>query len=242
MTHISSVSPCGVRRRFVAAAVTVTVLVALWSHPATCRSADQSTPPSTTAADVERLLKKIERRYDQPGFSAEFTQSSTLKAMQITDTARGHAVFKRPAKMRWTYEAPDPQEIITDGTHLWLYRPEDNQVAVGAFPAFFGDGKGASFLSNIKVLREKFTVTMETRTVDGDAVLRLKPLTLSDDIERIELTVSAATADIYRIATVNSYGDETVIELSHIKNETALDDSLFTFNVPDNIDIIQLSD
>ncbi|HIE00862.1 MAG TPA: outer membrane lipoprotein carrier protein LolA, partial [Thiotrichaceae bacterium] len=28
--------------------------------------------------------------------------------------------FKKPKKMRWDYETPDKQEIVTDGTTLWI--------------------------------------------------------------------------------------------------------------------------
>lgn len=223
--------------------VIASVIVFGFCQPTLGETANKTQPTKISAAPGQliSLLDRVEERYRMPGFSASFKQTSTLKAMQITDTASGRAVFKRPAKMRWSYHTPEPQEIITDGTNLWLYRPEDQQVAMGAFPDFFGDGKGAGFLTDIDQLRKKFDIEFDGSQTGEDPVLVLTPKRKSEDITRLELTVSAKTADIYRIVTVNSYGDETVIELSAIQPETDLDDGLFKFNIPDNTDIIQLS-
>ena len=46
--------------------------------------------------------------------------------------------------------------VGSDSKKLWIFRPEDNQVLVGEAPAFFGEGKGASFLSDMKSIRKIF--------------------------------------------------------------------------------------
>ncbi|MFZ5573526.1 MAG: LolA family protein [Thermodesulfobacteriota bacterium] len=188
------------------------------------------------------LLDKIEAGYRTAGFSADFTQTSTLKAMDITDEAAGHAVFKRPGKMRWEYETPERQQIITDGKNLWIYRLDDNQVTVGTFPAFFGDGKGASFLSDMQLLRKKFHILLMGRNDGGDYILELKPMEANPDIVQIRLTVSQKTFFVYRIITFNSYGDETRIELTGIEPREQLDDAMFTFTVPDQAEVVQLNE
>ena len=88
-------------------------------------------------------------------------QASTIKAMEITDSASGKLMVQYPGKMRWVYKSPEEQIIVSDGEHLWIYRPEDNQVLRGMADAFFGDGKGAGFLSDIRRIREDFNITLE---------------------------------------------------------------------------------
>jgi len=73
--------------------------------------------PNVSNLSPDDIIKKVETRYTVQGFSANFFQVSTIKAMKITDTAYGRAFFKRPDKMRWEYEKPDRQTIITDGSH-----------------------------------------------------------------------------------------------------------------------------
>ena len=131
-------------------------------------SSENSDPPAAPAAvTLQEIIDKIENRYTGSDFSARFDQRSTLAAMQISDTAAGKVFFKHPGMMRWEYEKPDPQTIITNGADLWIYRPLDNQVMVGKAPVYFGGGKGASFLSDIKYLRKYFDVSLEAADPEG---------------------------------------------------------------------------
>jgi outer membrane lipoprotein carrier protein len=197
---------------------------------------------SVGGANLEEIISGIEKRYSGAGFSARFEQRSIMKAMDITDTASGTIVVKRPGKMRWTYESPEKQVIITDGTNLWIYKPEDNQVAVGRAPAFFAGGKGAGFLSDMKQLREKFDIHLESGDIGGPYVLNLKPVGANLDIAAIYLTVSTGNFEITRIVTYNAYGDENRIDLKDIVYKDAIDDELFTFQIPKGADILQLEE
>ena len=144
--------------------------------------------------------------------------------------------------MRWEYETPDPQEIITDGKTLWVFRPEDNQVMIGKAPSFFKGGKGFSFLSDMKVIRQKFSMVLEKETEKGFLVLKLNPKEKTYDIEEIYLWISRTTFDVVRIVTYNSYGDETRIVFNNIQLKKNLDDSLFTFKVSEGIEVLHLDE
>jgi outer membrane lipoprotein-sorting protein len=128
-----------------------------------------STPP------LDYILKELEKRYTGSQFSADFLQESTIKSMEITDFAAGRVYVRYPGMMRWEYEKPEPQVIITDGHKLWIYRPLDNQVMTGNAPVFFRDGKGASFLSDIRLVRQKFTITLHPPEGEYLYELRLVP-------------------------------------------------------------------
>lgn len=189
---------------------------------------------------VDEILGCVEKRYSGSGFSARFFQVSVLKAMKITDTANGSAFFKKPGMMRWEYTVPDRQQIITDGTTLWIYRPDDKQVTVGVFPSFFGDGKGAGFLSDISLIRKKFMVSIGDGFVDSEHVLKLWPKEKNIDISVIHLAISRETCEVIRIVTYNAYGDETRIELTDINFSENPPDSIFHFIIPPGTDIVRM--
>jgi outer membrane lipoprotein carrier protein len=191
---------------------------------------------------LDEIMTRVENRYAGPGFSAQFDQLSTIKAMAITDTATGKIYVKHPGKMRWAYEEPDRQIIITDGKRLWIYKPDDNQVMIGQYPAFFGDGKGASFLSDMKVVQQKFKIIKEGIDEGGNYRLKLIPREKTFAISKICLLVSERTFDITQIITYNADGDETRIQLSDIRHTENLNDALFSFAAPEGIDIFQLNE
>ena len=205
-------------------------------------SSKTASAPDASRLSLDEVIKKVEEHYSVSGFTAHFFQTSSIKAMEITDNASGRAFFKRSGKMRWEYETPERQMIITDGKTLWVFRPEDNQVMIGNAPSFFKGGKGFSFLSDMEVIRQKFSMVLEKETEEGFFVLKLLPLEKTYDIVEIYLWVSRKTFNVVRILTYNSYGDETRISFNNIQLKQNLDDSLFNFEISEDMEVLQLDE
>jgi len=191
---------------------------------------------------LEQILNRVEKHYTGKSFQAEFIQETTIKAMDVVDFASGKIFVRYPGMMRWEYEKPEKQIIITDGHKLWIYRPLDNQVLTGSAPAFFSDGKGASFLSDIKLIRQKFKISLENSKEAFFYELMLQPLEKKLDLIDIRLSVSKNSFTVIRIITYNSYGDENRIEFANHQFDVKLDDSLFSFKIPPGADVVQLDE
>ena len=199
----------------------------------------------STRLTVDHILDRVEKKYADSKFSADFVQKSTIKAMDITDLATGKVYIKYPGMMRWEYEKPDRQIIITDADKLWIYRPEDNQVMTGNAPTFFRDGKGASFLSDIRLIRQKFDISLEQgKQGQSDLFYHLKliPLEKTLDISMIGLMISKQTFNVLQVTTLNLYGDETRIDLINSEFGMDLEDSLFSFKIPEGVDVLQIDE
>jgi len=203
----------------------------------TVQQSDQS---GTLTMSADQILDEVEDVYTAAGFSADFIQTSTIKAMEITDAAAGNLWVKYPGKMRWVYQTPEEQIIVSDGEHLWIYRPEDNQVLRGQAANFFGDGKGAGFLSDIRKIRDDFHITLEDIRFGDFFSLVLVPRKKTWDLVRINLLVSKQNYHITQVYTYNAYEDLTRIEFSNLKFNGAMDPSLFEFEMPANVDILEL--
>jgi outer membrane lipoprotein carrier protein len=191
---------------------------------------------------LEQILDRVEQHYTGKSFQAEFIQESTIKAMEIIDYASGKIFVRYPGMMRWEYEKPEKQIIITDGHKLWIHRPADNQVLTGSAPAFFGDGKGASFLSDIKLVRQKFKISLEESKESLFYELNLQPLEKKLDVADIRLSITKNTFNVVRIITYNTYGDENRIEFANLQFQVKLSDSLFSFEIPPGSDVLQLDE
>lgn len=197
-------------------------------------------PSASSSLSLDSILNRVEKRYDINDFSVLFFQTSTFKAMEIQETASGKLLVKRPGMMRWDYEKPDKQIIVSDGTHLWVYRPEDNQVLVGRAPTFFGEGKGAGFLSDIKSVRKNFSITMENKEGEKSYRLKLIPKNQTQDLSRVFLVVSPDTFEVMEVITYNLYDDETRIELTDYSYDRNLGDDIFRFEIPDGTDVVKM--
>jgi len=198
--------------------------------------------------NIDQAIGVIEARYRKACFRADFYQESTLKAMDMTDTAQGHALFKWPGMMHWTYENPEKQYIITNGDDLWIYRPSDHQVMVGKSPDYFGKGKGGSFLTDIDLLRSSFDISWAIKddpclhkTNDTHAVILLIPKKKNPDFDKLYIVFNPQKGDIIEIITFNSYQDRTRIQFKNVKFNESLKDSEFSFTIPDGTDVVHLA-
>jgi len=202
--------------------------------------------PATVRADsmppLDYILKELEKRYTGSQFSADFLQESTIKAMEITDFASGRVYVRYPGMMRWEYEKPERQAIITDGHKLWIYRPLDNQVMTGNAPVFFRDGKGASFLSDIRLVRQKFTITSHQPEGEYLYELRLVPREKTLNISQIRLYIVPRAFTIARIVTLDDYGDDTRIDIVNTQFNVELDPGLFKFDIPKGADVQKIDE
>ncbi len=200
-------------------------------------SAENNAPPKENAA--QNILRQLEARYGGKNFTADFLQESTLTAMDITDTATGKAWFKHPGKMRWEYITPEKHAIITDGSNLWIYRPADNQVIKGDAVNYFGNGKGASFLSNFSLVQESFDVSLDQQT-DSDYRLKLIPREKQYELSAIYLVVDKESLDIEQVISENVYGDITRITFDNLTFSTEIDDARFHFDIPPGADVVEM--
>jgi len=201
----------------------------------------KNTPAAADNApdELSTVLAGLDARFGQKNFSADFTQASTLKAMDITDTATGRVSFMYPAMMRWEYLTPEKYAIITDGTTLWVYRPADRQVIMGDAQKYFSNGKGASFLSDIRTVRDSFSVMMLDKTKDS-CRLSLVPFKKEADLSEIIIKVLLPGFDIGDVVTRNASGDETRLTFDHFHFEPEMDPARFKFKIPPGTDVLEM--
>ena len=61
---------------------------------------------------------------------ADFVQTVSDRQGRITQQVSGKMAFSRPGRFRWDYTAPYEQVIVGDGSRLWLYDVDLDQVSV----------------------------------------------------------------------------------------------------------------
>ena len=214
------------------------LIILMMVIPVSAHSQEAALP----SMSVDEILERVEKIYTASKFSASFIQESTIKAMEITDSASGKLYVQYPGKMKWEYLEPESQIIVTDGVQLWMYRPEDNQVMLGQASTFFSEGKGAGFLSDIRLLRKDFDISLEDIRFGNYYNLKLVPLEKNWDIAFIHLLVSRTTFHIAQVFTYNAYDDVTRIEIVDPQFNESFEDTFFSFEIPKGVDLLRLDD
>ncbi|MBW2710938.1 MAG: outer-membrane lipoprotein carrier protein LolA, partial [Deltaproteobacteria bacterium] len=82
----------------------------------------------------------------------------------------------------------------------------------------------------------------EKKTGNDYYKLKLLPREKAFDVSVIYLSVSTKTFDVVKIVTVNSYGDETLIVFRDIQFRKKIDDSMFSFKLPEGVEVLNLDE
>ena len=191
----------------------------------------------TAYADSEdKIIKKIETRYSQKNFEADFFQTSTLKTLDIEQTAGGFVIFSHPGKMYWKYNFPDKQEVITNGKKVWIYVHKKNKVTVTDAEKYFEPGTGGALLSNLGSISKNYEINIKKSEKEGQVLLLLKPLETSR-IKEIKITALKENGKIIRVKTTNNSNDDTEFRFKNEEFITEIDNSIFTFSPPEDAEI-----
>ena len=112
---------------------------------------------SSSIPDASILIQKVSQRYSQvSSLKANFEQSSFFLGLGDTVRSSGTLAFKKPGRMDWSYTQPDPQRFISDGSKVWFYQPDLNQVTVGDFQKAFSSDIPVTFLLGVGELSSSF--------------------------------------------------------------------------------------
>jgi outer membrane lipoprotein carrier protein len=167
--------------------------------------------------------------------SAEFLQVVHDRQGQLTDRATGTLSVARPNRFRWEYREPYPQTIVADGTRLWLYDPDLEQVTVRSLEQGLG-ATPAMLLSGSGKVGDAFTAG-PTETRNGLAWCRLVPRQSGSDFERVSLAFDAKN-ELAAMELVDKLGQTTTIEFTRVRRDARIDEAQFRFVPPKGADVI----
>jgi len=160
---------------------------------------------------------------------ADFEQQVVDENGRLQQSSQGHMWIKRPGRFRWDYEQPFRQQLVADGTRLWSYDEDLEQVTVQAAGEVL-TATPAMLLSGEQPLEQVFTLETE-----GDSV-RLLPK--SDDSNITALNLYLEDGVLTQIRAQDSFGNTTTFRFSKLKRNPTLSGDLFIFVPPAGADVV----
>ncbi len=195
------------------------------------------------APDVNEVVDKLQATCSRTqDLWARFHQTATNRSLGQVKEASGLFLMKRPGKMRWEYQKPEPRLFVTDGKTLWTYSPTDKQVAVQELTEALTSRTPLSFLAGDCQLRREFGIrALENAATRGSTrfmILDLKPLRADAGIARMYLEVNLQTFTIEKTTLFDAAGNTTVIAFTDLKLNTGLGDQQFHFTPPAGVTVV----
>jgi len=183
-------------------------------------------------ADGISSLKKF---YNEThAMRANFYQVVTDKKGQKVQEVYGEMQLKRPNKFRWDYNKPFEQQIISDGSKVWLYDTELAQVtvrelskALGSSPAALlaGDDSLEKNFKLVNAFRKDSLNWVSTNPKDSDTGFNKISLGFNGDI-------------LQEMDMVDSFGHQTKIVFSDVVQNPVIEPKTFLFKAPKGVDVV----
>jgi outer membrane lipoprotein carrier protein len=199
---------------------------------------------SAQTPDLDAVVNGLESTYGKMNdLKAEFTQVAKNRSLGQDVKAEGTVYLKKGGKMRWEYKSPSPQQIVSDGTYLWVYTPELNQVNKGDAPRALA-GPAGSFLQGLGKVREEFTVRFlnPANKTDGAGrpVLDLTPKKPTPLLTRLVLTLDPKDYVVREAVLYDQLQNTVTMSFNRVGINSGLSDNLFAFTPPKGAAVVPL--
>jgi outer membrane lipoprotein carrier protein len=196
------------------------------------------------AQSLDEVVNGVEATYGKiTDLRAEFSQVARNKSLGQDIKADGIVLLKKGGKMRWDYKSPAPQQIVSDGTSLWVYTPELNQVNKGNAPKALA-GPAGSFLSGLGKIREEFTVRFlnpaSPRDGAGRPVLDLTPKQPTPLLTRLVIAVDPKDYVVRQAVLYDQFQNTVTMTFSKVTVNQGISDTLFAFTPPKDAVVVPL--
>ena len=143
----------------------------------------------------------------------------------MTRTRKGTVYFRKVGRMRWEFAAPSEGTVVSDGTTVYDYEKDLNQVVELPVNKAL-KSSATAFLLGLGNIRRDFKVSLPpVSSSDGLTHVILTPKGGGDTME---LGLDPKSYDIVNFKLTNQVGGVTELKFSDIRTNVALDDSLFS--------------
>ncbi len=178
------------------------------------------------------LLEQFLR--DVTTFQAKFAQQLFDEYGDLLETANGEVAISKPGKFRWEYQQPYSQLILTDGTTLWVYDVDLEQVSINPF-SHGAAGSPAELLVGEIDLDQHYSLT-ESIGEDGIAWISLTPRHQDAQYNTIEIGFKGNA--IHAMKLRDNLNQITDVRFSDIERNGDIGDAHFVFEPPPGIDVL----
>lgn len=167
-------------------------------------------------------------------FSAEFEQRLLSVSGELLERAAGQVQLSRPDMFSWSYHEPYQQRIISDGSVLWVYEADLEQVTVSDLPEHAANSP-ALLLRNSAEISEQYLIG-ETQSEAGLSGLVLTSKHPESYYRSVRLTFTGG--QLSSMALVDTLGQQLLLEFTGNVRNPELESGLFHFEPDENVDVI----
>jgi outer membrane lipoprotein carrier protein len=183
---------------------------------------------STGIDHLDRFFQELKT------FRADFSQVVLDENLTPLEESTGRLWISRPNRFRWNYQGSFPQQIIADGSKVWVYDVELEQVTVRSQEIAL-DGTPAVLLAGQENLELDYDI--QDLGLQGSVFwVVLQPKASDGSFSEVQLGFQENT--LRQIQVLDNLSHITRIVLTHVEENPTISADRFNFTVPAGVDLI----
>ena len=193
--------------------------------------------PARAITGAEVIDKMEERFAKSKTYSATFEKQLFWAVLDRNMSREGRIHTRRPNEFR--VEVEDGDLVIADGEAIWVYNKVNQQVIVGTYE----DDLRTPWQVLVDYADGYMPVSVAETELDGkDAyvvILQPRPDAPANlQVKRLRVWVDRKDWDLLQVEQLEANDDRRTYVLRDHRRNKKMDDSLFRFTVPDDVEII----
>lgn len=184
---------------------------------------------------------KLQEAYDSTtSFSADFSQTTSMKLSRRERHGQGSLLIKKPGLMRWDYQKPDHQVLINDGEVMSMYFAGAEQMIIMPAKEYLQSDVTYDFFAGTGDILRDFEVSGVGEDYCCAPVpdLRLAPRQGHPQVDYLYIWLNGDFM-ASRMQIVDHYGSITDLTFTNIKLNLPVDPDRFKFVPPEGTEIIR---
>lgn len=184
-------------------------------------------------ARLDQLLLNVET------LSAEVLQLIVESDGGVLEESEIQMYLKRPDGFYWETLDPFPELVVTDGRTLWNYQPDLEQLVIEDWDSSQSELAAQLLSGQTDQLKMDYLIELVSEKGADFTEFRLTPLASDSVYSYITITFQLAELDSIHLSNKN--GQQTLWQFSQVQRNEHLEDSLFQFDPPPGIEIVNNS-
>lgn len=186
---------------------------------------------ATDLQQLDTLLRGIET------LTADVIQLIVESDGGVLEESKIRMYLKKPDGFYWETLSPFPELVVTNGSLLWNYQPDLEQVVIEEWDSSRSELAAQLLSGRTDNLASEYVI--EKVSIDGDEHEEFKLTPLAADSIYDEISINFLLSVLDMIYLANKNGQKTVWRFENVIRNEELDDALFEFQPPANIEVIE---
>ena len=180
-------------------------------------------------SELSNLLNKMN------SLTGNFKQKVIEQNGAIFQEVSGQFFFKKPNLFKWNYLEPVKSQLISDGELLYLYDPDLKQVIISQLKKIGGVSPAMLLVTRDIESLFKVSIIQDEKGVSWFKALPHEP----EKANFKEVFINFVQNELKGMRIIDGFDNTTEIEFIKVSRNININEAIFLFNTPEDIDVIR---